>query len=544
MSPSPLKLRHLPKYGELGRLLLAHRNAADSEDDAAAADAEKLVDALQSMGPTYVKLGQLLSSRVDLLPPAYTEALGRLQDDVEPMAPGEGRRLIEEELGIRVSSAFATFEDEPMGAASLGQVHRATLRDGRRVAVKVQRPGIRSQILDDMDVISELAEMVDAGSALAEAMGLSAAVAEFRRSLLDELDYRQEAANLVLIGDLLSDYEHIVVPRPIDDFTTSRVLTMSYVEGRNIASIGPLGLLEIEGAPLADELFKAYLDQVLVHGVFHADPHPGNVLLTDDAKLALVDLGMVARVAPALQDALLRLLVALSEGKGAEASSALERLGSALEGYDPETLARRVSELVVRSHGASLAELEIGREMAELARIGAECGLQPPPELTLLAKALLNLDDVARRLDDRYQPGPAIKDKVTSIMRHRMLAAVSPTGLVNAALDAKEFTEQLPARMNKVLDALAEGKFTLNVEGVDEAELMRGVQKLANRGASGVVIAALVLSAAVFSISQHGPRLLGVSAFTVVLLALGFLVAAWTIFGTIRSDLPQRRRRP
>lgn len=544
MSLSPLKLRHLPKYGELGRLLIAHRNATEKDAEDAAADGEKLVAELQAMGPTYVKLGQLLSSRVDLLPAAYTEALRRLQDDVEPLAPGEGRRLVEEELGVRVSDAFGTFEDEPIASASISEVHRATMRDGRKVVVKIQRPRIRGQVLDDMDVVSELATMVDSASEMAKAVGLSGAVEQFRVSLLAELDFRQEAANLELMRELLADFDHIVIPQPIDDFTTSRVLTMTYLEGRNIASIGPLGRLDIDGRPLADELFKAYLDQVLLHGVFHADPHPGNVLLTDDNKLALIDLGMTARVVPAHQDALLRLLVAVSEGKGPEAAEALERLGTPLESFDADALERGVSELVIRSHGASLAELEVGREIAELARIGAECGLQPPPELTLLAKALLNLDDVARRLDPSYEPGPAIQEKVSSIMRQRMLHAASPTGLVNAALDAKEFTEQLPGRMNKVLDALAEGKFTVNVEGVDEAELMRGAQKLANRGASGVVVAALVLSAAIFSVSSGGPRLFGESAFTVVLLALAFLVATFLLLATIRSDLPQRKRPP
>ena len=545
MASSPLKLRHVPKYGELARLLLKHRNvtAGDEVEEEAEADAARLVEELQSMGPTYVKLGQLLSSRVDLLPEPYTEALSRLQDRVEPLGEGEGRRIVEEELGVRVSTAFSRFDEEPMAAASLAQVHRAALRDGRPVAVKVQRPGIRRRIVEDMDVISELAEALEERWPIAGRMGLAGAVSEFRQSLMAELDYVREAQNLVAFHEMLSGFRRLVVPEPITDFSTSRVLTMSFVSGRNLSGIGRLGLLEVDGAPLADELFQAYLDQIFVHGVFQADPHPGNVLLTDDGRLGLVDLGMVARVAPQLQDALLRLLVAASEGRGAEAAEALERLGEPAEGYEPEALSRRVAELVVRTTGANLGQLQMGRELGELARIAAESGLRTPPELTLVGKALLNLDDVARHLDDHFEPANAVRERLAHIMRHQVLASASPASLVSAALDAKEFAEQLPGRMNKVLDALASGTFTLNVEGVDESEIVRGVQKLANRGAAGIVIAALVLSAGLFGTSSRGPRLLGESAFTVVFLGLAALIALWVIVGTIRSDLPQRRRR-
>jgi ubiquinone biosynthesis protein len=542
---SPLKLRHAPQYGQLGRLLLEHRNAASpaADEEAAAADAEELVRELQSMGPTYVKLGQLLSSRTDLLPPAYTQALSQLQDRVEPLAAGEGRRIVEEELGVRVSSAFSEFDDEPMAAASLGQVHRAALRDGRPVAVKVQRPGIRKQIVEDMDVIAELAEMLDERWALAGRLGLAASVAEFRQSLMAELDYRQEAGNLEVFGRMLEGYDRILVPQPIKDYTTAKVLTMTFVDGRNVASMGPLALLELDGRPLAEQLFRAYLDQILVHGLFHADPHPGNVLVTTDGRLGLIDLGMVARVAPDLQDSLLRLLVAASQGNGPDAAAALERLGTPLEDYDREALSRRVSELVVRTSGATVAELQTGRQLGELARMSAECGLRTPPELTLVGKALLNLDDVAQRLDETFEPTSVVEGHLAHILRSHMLRAASPSRLVSAALEGTEFAEQLPGRLNRVLDALSSGKFTLNIQGLDEKELMRGVQKLANRGAAGVVIAALVLAAAIFSVAPHGPVMLGVSAFTVVFLGLAFLVAAWLLVGTLRSDLPQRRRR-
>jgi ubiquinone biosynthesis protein len=548
-----LKARHVPRYAELARLLLKHKGAIDVEEtdlalldgetdagEPTAEDAVRLAESLESLGPTFVKLGQLLSTRSDLLPPVYLEALSRLQDRVQPFPEQEAVVIVEEELGVRLTSAFSEFTSEPVAAASLAQVYRAAMRDGRPVAVKVQRPGVRRQVLEDMEVVMELASFLDEHSGTARRMGFASMADEFRRSLLGELDYRREAENLRLLGEQLRDYERIVIPQPIADFSTDRVLTMSFVAGRNVGSIGPLGRLELDGATLADELFRAYLDQVLVHGFFHADPHPGNVLLTDDGRLALVDLGMVARVAPESRELLLRLLLAASEGNGAQVAESLLALSERLEGFDHEMFSKRVSELVLRAAGSSVADLQAGRLLSELARVSVESGLRPPVELTMLGRALLNLDKVACILDAGFEPAATIRAHAASLMRHRMLEAASPGNLFTAALDAKEFAERLPARLNKVLDSLAEGSFTVNVEGVDESEIMRGVQKLANRFALGVVIAALLLASAVFGTMRGGVRVWGYPLLTVVFLILAVLAALWLLVGVLRSDLPQR----
>lgn len=310
MSPR-LKLRHTPRYRQLVALLVKHgrgdliRSAGiDPElpDEEVPGDpdaAASLADDLEAMGPTFVKLGQMMSTRVDLFSPAYIDALSRLQDDVAPFAYEEVERLVSSELGVRLASLFPRFDQEPLAAASLGQVHRATLRDGRDVVVKVQRPGVREQALEDMEVLREVAGLIDDHTELGRRYGLGQLLEEFRRSLMDELDYRREAENLTTIGGMLEDNDRIVVPRPYGDFTTSRVLTMEFVPGRKVTDIGPLGRLEIDGPRLADELFRVYLRHVLVDGIFHADPHPGNVLVTEDGRLVLLDIGMVARIPPA-----------------------------------------------------------------------------------------------------------------------------------------------------------------------------------------------------------------------------------------------------
>jgi predicted unusual protein kinase regulating ubiquinone biosynthesis (AarF/ABC1/UbiB family) len=492
------------------------------------------------MGPTFIKLGQLLSTRADLLPPVYLSALSELRDNVEPLEPGVAERVVEDELGVRLSTAFGSFDPKPIGAASLGQVHRATLRDGRPVAVKVQRPGIRRQALEDMEVIAELADFLDRHSERASRLGFGSMVEQFRGSLLGELDYGREAANLKALGGILADSEGIVVPQPVDDYSSSRVLTMDYVDGQSIDSLGPLGRTELDAGDLADQLVGAYLQQVLVHGFFHADPHPGNILLTRDHRLALVDLGMVARLSPEVQDQLLRLLLAMSSKDSAAAAEALERLGNRLEDYDPDQLRARVGELLLRYGSATVGELPAGRSLAELAIAASASGLRPGTELTMLAKALLNLDQVARTLDPNIRIDSIIEKHAAAVMRDRMLDAARPAKVMRSALDAAAFAEQLPGRLNKVLESLAEGRIDLHLEGLDEGAVIRGAQKMANRVAAGVMIAAFVITAALFASSPRGATVWGYPLLTIVFLGLAALTAAWVGIGMVRKDLPQR----
>lgn len=512
----------------------------DDQRQSVEEDARALADELVRMGPTFVKLGQLLSTRADLLPPEYLEALADLREDVAPIPPGDAQRVIEEELGG--SGVFKSFSPEPFAAASLGQVHRAVLNDGRPVAVKVQRPGIRQQAIEDMEVVAEMAAFLDEHSEGAARFGFAEMVSQFRQSLIGELDYRQEAANQKLMGAQLLDFRFIVIPQPVDARTTSRVLTMDLVEGRSLTSVDSAGRPDVDYPHLAEELIGAYLDMVLVNGFFHADPHPGNLLLTDDGRLALIDLGMISRVSPEAQGHLLRLLLAMSSADGTGTADALEYLGTPLETFDRDLLRERVTGMVIRYRGATIGNVAAGRMVSELAMACSACGLRPNPELTLLAKALLSLDETARILDPGTQIDRVIESHAARVMRHRMMQAISPANVMRSALDAAAFVEALPRRMNKILESVSEGKLTINLEGLDEPAILRGAQKLANRVATGVLIAAFVLAAALFSSQRTGAFLWGYPVLTLVFLGLAVVVGGWLGIGIVRSDLPRRGR--
>jgi predicted unusual protein kinase regulating ubiquinone biosynthesis (AarF/ABC1/UbiB family) len=458
---------------------------------------------------------------------------------VRPISADEAIAVVEAELDVKVSKVFRSFNRRPIGAASLGQVHKATLRDGRTVAVKVQRPDVHEQAMADMEVIAELANFVDEHSDRAARVGFGAIAEQFRRSLLDELDYRMEASNLQLLGEQLSDFERIVVPQPVTDLSTSKVLTMDFVAGRSVSSIPDVARAELDLPGLADDLLAAYLDQMLVFGFMHADPHPGNVLLTDDHRVALIDLGMVVRLSPQVQEQMLRLLLAISNRDGEAATEALAHLGTRLDGYDAAALSDRVSDLVLRYTSTTIGELAAGRLLSELALASTTCGLRPRPELSLVARALLSLDEVARTLDPDIQADQVIQSHAARIMRQRMLKAASPTKVMSAALEATALAEALPSRLNKVLESLAEGQLTINLQGLDETAVIRGAQKLANRVATGVLIAAFVIAAALFSGATHVATVWGYPVLTIVFLGLAVVVATWLGLSIVRADLPQ-----
>ena len=328
---------------------MKHRSAAD---DARGADAEQLANDLETLGPTFIKLGQVLSGRTELLPPADIDALGRLQDDVAPFSFADVERIVETELRVKMSKAFGMFEAEPIAAASLEQVHCAALRDGRMVAVKVQRPDAAKQVMDDLAAMAEIAAFLDKRTDAGARYCFADLIAEFRRSLLEELDYLHEAANLRTLGEHLAGFKDIIVPQPIDSYTTSRVLTMDYVLGTKVTALSPLTRMDVDAERLGRELVRAYLHQIVVDGFFHADPHPDNVFVTDDKKIALVDLGMVGRLSDRTQDRLLALLLAAAEGRGDEAADTLIELGERREGFNEVALRRDVVDVVTKAQNA------------------------------------------------------------------------------------------------------------------------------------------------------------------------------------------------
>ncbi|MFN2595855.1 MAG: ABC1 kinase family protein [Pyrinomonadaceae bacterium] len=552
------KTEHLKRYKDVAMLLmkygrsdlvkasgleaaLVEEDVAQDESDHAGRD---LADDLERLGPTFVKLGQLLSTRADLLPPAYLEALARLQDNVEPFSFAEVEKIVESELCVRISKAFARFESKPVASASLGQVHRAALRDGREVVVKVQRPDIRQQMIEDFDALEEVAGFLDARTEIGRRYEFAPMVEELRKSVLRELDYREEAGNLATFNHNLRDFASVTVPTPVPDFTTSRVLTMEYVRGRKITALSPLGLMEIDGARLAEQLFRAYLQQILVDGIFHADPHPGNVFLTDDEppRVALIDLGMVGHVTSNFQDDLLRLLLAIAEGRGEDVAEVTIRMGEKKGGFDEARFRRQIADLVVRHTDAPLNKIDAGAVVLEITRIAADCNFRLPAEFTMIAKTLLNLDRVVYTLYPEFDPNATIRRYATEILQQRLIHALEPGNLMSSLIDLKDFVERLPSRVKKILDAVGNNDLQIKVDALDEKVLMEGAQKIANRITMGVVIAAMIVGAALLMRVQTSFTIFGYPGLAIIFFLLAAAVGFYLIVTILFYDQPTKKR--
>ncbi|HJP92512.1 MAG TPA: AarF/UbiB family protein [Pyrinomonadaceae bacterium] len=536
----------LIKYGRSDLISAAGLEGSVLPDEIAAesttASAEDLAKDLERLGPTFIKLGQLLSTRADLLPGPYLDALERLQDQIEPFSFEEVERIVSGELGVRISKAFSDFEPTPLAAASLAQVHRAYMRDGRTVVVKIQRPDIRELIVSDLESLGEIAHFLDEHTELGKRYEFENMLVNLRKSLLRELDFTIEANNLTTIGQNLAEFDEIVVPEPIDDFTTSRVLTMEYVSGKKITALNPLRLLEIDGTLLAEELFGAYLKQFLIDGIFHADPHPGNVFLTDDDRIALLDLGMVGRVTRSFQDNLLRLLIAISEGRGETAAEAAIKMGEAKERFDRDSFKRRVTDLVAENSDAILSRLNAGKVTLEITKISADCWFRLPAEFTMIAKALLNLDRVVYTLDANFDPNAVIRERANEILQRNILKSVAPSNLLAGVVDLKEFAENFPSRVNRILDAMGRNELSFKVDAIDEKIVLEGLQKVANRITLGLVVAALIVGAALLMRVETSFRIFGYPGLAMIFFLLAAAAGLFLTFNILFYDEKRRRK--
>lgn len=552
-----MNISHLTRYRDLARLLVRYGRSnlvkssglgdfSDEKDltkeTPATELSERFARDLEGMGPTYIKIGQLLSTRSDLLPASFLVALTRLQDDVAPFPYEQVEEIVTAELGVRISKAFVTFDREPLAAASLGQVHRATMRDGREVVVKVQRPLIRERIATDLEALASIAAFADKHTEAGRKYGYAEIVEEFRKSLLKELDYRLEARNQATLRENLAGFKHILVPSVIEDYSTSLVLTSEFIKGRKVTDISPMAQMDVEGALLADELFRAYLQQILVDGFVHADPHPGNVILTDDGRIALLDVGMVTRLSAPVQEKLLQLVMAISEGNGNEASTIALKLADERDGADEPQFRRRVGEMVAENRDSKLGQIQVGKVVLAITQVSGDCGFRVPSEMTMLGKALLNLDEVGRTLDADFDPNATIRRQSAELTQRRMRQSFSAGNLFGTLIETKDFVERLPGRVNKILDHIASNQIAVKVDAIDEELLLQGFQKVANRITTGLVLAAMIVGAAMLMRIETSWRILGYPG----LAMLFFLAAAggglWLVVQILVTDSQTKKK--
>lgn len=556
--------------------------SGDEIDGDVGIKAKAFRERLVELGPAYIKLGQVLSTRPDLLPKAYIDELEHLQDDVSPMPFETVEQTIEEELHARISKLFASFEQEPLGSASLGQVHAAELRDGRSVVVKVQRPNLREQLAEDIEFFRELATFLTEHTSAGARIDLIGVVQQVERALVDELDYRTEARNAASFRKALATFPHILIPRVIDAYTTHRVLTTERIKGVKIDEIPPISRIEYDFTDLAEEFAHAYLEQITNSGHFHADPHPGNVFIVlpgpdnprtpaealardrrqevrpgatalvesenearaaataaaaapDDPKLALIDFGMTAHLTGAMRDRVIRLLLAMAENNGDAAGETLIEMGEAPEDFNRRAYIRDVADLIAKHANQTVEDTPAGIVLYEMITIAFREGLKLPAELTLLAKALFNLDAVTRSLDPNFNPSQSIREYTSEIANQRAQRDMSPRRMFQLAAETSDLVRALPHRIDVITQKLVADDFAFRVEAPQLGSLLLGLEKVANRIFTGLVLGGLLVASGYMT--SYQPRLA----------IVGFSIAAalglWMIATILIQDRRSRRRK-
>ncbi|TML06075.1 MAG: AarF/ABC1/UbiB kinase family protein [Actinobacteria bacterium] len=450
--------------------------------------------ALEELGTTYIKLGQLLSSRPDLLPDAYIEELGKLVDDVPPVPFDEIQSLIAEELPADV---FVRVDPEPLATASIAQIHTALLTSGRDVIVKVRRPGIEEQIDLDLALLRSTAGLLEARSERAQLLQARALADELEVHLRAELDFVEEAGNAELVAQLLEDYDELVVPQVIRPYVTEKVLVLERIDGRKVDS--GHGLAADRAHELARQFFSAYVRQVTVEGVYHADPHRGNVLLTTDGRLALVDFGLLGRLDDDGRRNLALLLLAIAQNRADDVADLILSLSRASLGADEPGFIQELRRKLPRYHWRPLSGIRAGEALADLQRISFEYGIALPTSFALVGKTLAQADSIARVLHPELDPIALLEEDALEVMLHEGERRLEPNQLFAWLYTQLEPLGRMPRRLGQLVSKLETGTFKVGVTPTDLPDLEHALRSVANRIGGAVIVASLLIASALLA---------------------------------------------
>jgi ubiquinone biosynthesis protein len=462
--------------------------------DATREGAQQFRRALEELGTTYIKLGQLLSSRPDLLPDVYIEELGHLVDEVPPVPFAEIDAVVRTDLGDDV---FASIDPEPLATASIAQTHRALLTSGRDVVIKVRRPGIVEQVDLDLSVLRSTARVLAGHSATAQLLQVEALADELEVHLRQELDFVEEAHNTELIAGVIADYDRLVVPKVIRPYVTERVLVLEWLDGRKVTA--DHGLAPDVAAELARQLFSAYVLQVVVEGVYHADPHQGNVLLTDDGRLALLDFGLLGRIDEDTRSGLSLLLLAIAQNRADDVADLIISLSLTGVDADQPGFVHEVRRKLPRFHWRPLSGIRAGQSLADLQRIALAHSIALPTSFALVGKTLAQADAVARMLDPHMDPMGLVEAEALEMMLTEAERRLEPNRLLAYLYTQLDPLTRMPRRLGHVLSELEQGSLKVGVVPTGLGELESNLRSIANRVGAAIIVGALLLASALLA---------------------------------------------
>ncbi|MBD2099711.1 AarF/ABC1/UbiB kinase family protein [Leptolyngbya sp. FACHB-261] len=493
---------------------------------------------LVELGPAFVKLGQLLSTRPDLLSPEYITELSTLQDEVPPVAWEEVEIVLRSSLPRPLEEVFAEVSAIPVAAGSIAQIHRARLAgpEGREVALKIQRPGIEAIVRQDMQLLQSIAELVSRTD-FGQYYDLVSLAEEFSTALQAELDFTEEGQSTEQLRDSLQntdliDSKQLIVPEIIWELTSQRLLVMQWLSGEPVLAHdrGPAG------GPIAVMLVRAFFQQIYIDGFFHADPHPGNIFYLQDGRIALIDCGMVGRLDPRTQQLLTQQMLAIVNLDARRCSQIILELGEPTKRLNLVQLERDYDRLLRRYYNRSLSQINFAQLFYEVLRSTRKNGVRVPGNMGLYVKTLANLEGVARSLDPEFNLMGEVRPLVADLFRRQLIGSTPLQDLMMTALDLKSLSLESPRQIETLLDRLATENLQWNValRGLDP--LRRSLDDSANRLSFSVLVGSLILGAAIISSSDIGGQtpvpLVWISS---VLFATASFLGLWLIVSILRS---------
>lgn len=500
---------------------------------------ERLRIAFEELGPTFIKLGQLFASRPDIVGVNWAEEFKKLQDQVPAFDFEEVKRVIEKELKRELEEIFISFNPEPLGSASIAQVHEAVLKNGREVIVKVRRPRLKEQILLDLNILQGIAKLMEKYIPESKLFDPSGVVSEFSKSLLKEIDFRKEATNALVFRDNFKDCEFVVIPTVYRELTTERVLVMERIKGERIDNIEYLQARALVPERILEALIYAYFLQIFKHGFFHGDPHPGNILVTEEGKIAFVDFGIIGRIDEDFIEAYTNVAVAIVKHDIDLLINEYLKLGLLPDEVDIENLRRElrkeIDEILFPIYNYKLGEIEISEVIDSIMKTALRYRFRLLPELLLIDKVLIMIEGLTRELCPQKSIIELVKPYVEELIAERIKPEFILRKTQRALEEAKAALENIPAQLKIVLKKLVSDKFTLRMTISNINEIVKDLDRASNKIAFSLIVSAMILSSSIMYAFEVKPLINGISLFGLVTSIIAFLLGIWLIISIIRS---------
>ncbi|MGB5748068.1 MAG: AarF/ABC1/UbiB kinase family protein [Desulfobacterales bacterium] len=527
-----LEMLKIDQYIEVGLQMISRKRATRVEP---LNRPQRLRMAFEELGPSYIKLGQILSTRPDLVPMEYIEELSKLQDKIPAFPFAQVRKVVSTEFGMPPEDLFDSLEKEPFASASIGQVHRAVLKDGEAVAVKFQRPGIQKIIEVDLEIMLHLATLAERHIEEFSFHRPVKIVEEFARTLEKEIDYQNEATNMERVARHFLDDPHVYIPKVFRETTTTRVLTTEFIEGIKISDIDSLEAAGLDRTILTARGADLVLKQIFVHGFFHADPHPGNIFALPDNVICLLDFGMTGIVDRQTREDFVDLLDSIVHRNEVRAAQVLLKLTYWEHEPERRQFEREVADFMGRHLYKPLKDIELGKLLQQLLELATGLRLRIPPDIFLMMKAFSTVEGVGRMLDPDFDMIAQATPFITEVKLARYKPQRIADDVYDLAARLLHFFQQFPKDLLDLASLIRQQRLSLQIEHRGLETMLATHDRISNRISFSILIAALIIGSALIVISETPPLVYGISLIGILLFSAAAIMGIWLLVAILKK---------